>query len=87
MGLCEEGVVKGVPPGDYRAAAASKRHAIRACMMLCAEPDLRSHLEKLRKKVYDGTKRQERSELDVVLGLWHADAVDCTAFTQRRDRR
>ncbi len=74
LGLCEEGMIKGVDPGDYGAGEKSKGFAIRAVQILREEPTLSLNMTKLWKKVMENlgedTSKSQASRMGVVTALW-----------------
>lgn len=70
LGLCEEGLVKGIPPGHYTKARENKMSAVRAVALLAeaAEPLSRSALWKAAAK---DAGQKENGQIDVVLALWN----------------
>lgn len=69
LGLCEEGLVKGIPPGNYTASKANKAYAVRAVALLAggAQSWSRSALWQV---VTDDPEKAHNSQMDVVMALW-----------------
>ena len=74
LGLCEEGLVKDVPPGDYSSSKDNKAYAVRAVALLTAAEQ---HWSKsaLWHEVTGGVEKQENGQIDVVLALWNNDLI------------
>ncbi|WP_248548621.1 DUF6979 family protein [Paenibacillus odorifer] len=72
LGLCEEGLVRGVPKGNYtyRSDSLNKAYAVEAVELLRGNPLLANDKNGLWKKVMRGVKKQHNSQMDVVLALW-----------------
>lgn len=83
LGLCEDGLVDGVPEGNYvekrKGKKANKSYAIQAVHMLRSNPSL----ENLRPKnlwdrvmeVMEDGPDNHNNQMDVVLALWHEDMI------------
>jgi hypothetical protein len=74
LGLCEEGLVKEIPAGDYSSSKDSKAYAVRAVALLTAA---KQHWSKsaLWHEVTDGAGKQENGQIDIVLALWNNDLI------------
>jgi hypothetical protein len=74
LGLCEDGLVKGIPLGSYTTSRDNKAYAIRAVQLLHSgfSPESASELWK---RVMDGRRKVHNSQMDVVLALWNAGLV------------
>lgn len=74
LGLCEAGLVKGIPAGEYTDAKDKKTYAARAAALLIegARPWSRSDLWQA---VTDGDGTKHSSQMDVVLALWKNDLI------------
>jgi hypothetical protein len=70
LGLCEEGLVKGIPPGDYTLSRKNKEYAIRAVQILVDDPVLADHRTRLWDEVVQGEWKKENEQMDVVISLW-----------------
>jgi hypothetical protein len=71
LGLCEAGLIKGIPPGRYGAAKNSKnaRYAIEAYRVLLGDPELARNKRALWARVNGpGT---ENNQMEVVVSLWN----------------
>lgn len=69
LGLCEEGMVKGIPAGRYTGSKDNKAYAIRAVELL-AEGDQRWSVSALWSAVMNGSAKAHNSQMNVVLALW-----------------
>jgi hypothetical protein len=74
LGLCEEGLVKGIPTGDYSSSKDNKAYAVRAVALLTAAEQHWSR-SALWQAVTDGVDRTETGQIDVVLALWNKDLI------------
>lgn len=73
LGLCEEGLVKGIPAGSYTTSVHNKKYALRALTLLRSEPSYSSDAKILWDRVMemDGEVKAPNGQMDVVLALWH----------------
>ncbi len=69
LGLCEQGLVKGIPAGNYSATKLNKDYAVRAAELLLAGAQNPSR-STLWKAVVNDAKIVENGQMDVVLALW-----------------
>jgi len=69
LGLCEEGLVKGVPPGHYSATRENKDYAVRAVALL-AEGTQQWSTSSLWRAVTNDSEKAHASQMDVVMALW-----------------
>ena len=74
LGLCEEGLVKDIPPGNYTASKANKAYAVRAAALLTEGTQSWSRSALWQAVTKDGGK-QESGQIDVVLALWNNDLI------------
>ena len=70
LGLCEEGLVKGIPAGRYTTSRDNKAYAVRAVALLTEGTQLRS-TSALWRAVTNGTEKAHNSQMDIVLALWN----------------
>ena len=76
LGLCEEGLVKGIPAGDYTASKENKAYAVRAAALL-AEGKQSWSTSTLWQTVTDDLGKTHNSQMDVVLALWKNGLIVC----------
>jgi hypothetical protein len=69
LGLCEEGLVKGIPPGRYTSSNDNKTYAVRAAALL-AEGKQNWSTSSLWRAVTDDPEKTHNCQMDVVLALW-----------------
>ena len=69
LGLCEDGLVKGIPAGQYTASKDNKAYAVRAAELL-SEGTQRLSISELWRAVMDDPEKAHNSQMDVVLALW-----------------
>jgi len=74
LGLCEEGLVQGIPAGAYKASRDDKAYAIRAVTLLTEGTEQRS-TSALWRAVTNGAEKTHNSQMDVVLALWNNDLI------------
>jgi hypothetical protein len=74
LGLCEEGLVKGIPAGRYTASKDNKAYAVRAVALL-TEGTQHWSTSALWRAVTDGAEKAHNSQMDIVLALWNNDLI------------
>jgi hypothetical protein len=74
LGLCEEGLIKGIPSGQYMASRDDKAYAVRAAALL-AEGAQRWSANSLWKAVTEDSEKPHNSQMDVVMALWKNDRI------------
>jgi hypothetical protein len=74
LGLCEEGLVKGITTGDYGASKDNKDYAVHAVALLTEGTQRWSRSALWQAVTKDGGK-QESGQIDVVLALWNNDLI------------
>jgi hypothetical protein len=75
LGLCEEGLVKGIEPGDYTRSRKSKGYAVDAVTVLERRPSLADNQNRLWSEVLAGEPKQHNSQMDVVTTLWSSGLI------------
>jgi len=73
LSLCEAGLVKGIPPGQYAPSNKDKSYALRAVALLNA--GTHKTVSTLWAEVTDGDNIPHSSQMDVVLALWKNDLI------------
>lgn len=74
LGLCEEGLVKGVLPGRYAASKDNKAYAVRAVALLTEGAQSWS-TSALWRAVSEYPENAHNSLMDVVMALWKNDLI------------
>jgi hypothetical protein len=74
LGLCEEGLVKGIPPSHYAASKDNKAYAVHAVALL-AEGTQKWSTTALWQAVTNDPGKKHDSQMDVVLALWKNDFI------------
>ncbi len=69
LGLCEEGMVRGIAPSDYCNSVKNKDYALRAVALLKKDPALATKKNDLWQKAA-GLSKVHNNQMDVVLALW-----------------
>lgn len=69
LGLCEEGLVKGIPKGNYTKSVKNKNYALKAVAILKQNTETTFSPKELWEKLELGDKKHN-SQMDVVLALW-----------------
>ncbi|HET7228803.1 MAG TPA: hypothetical protein VFJ16_02240 [Longimicrobium sp.] len=76
LGLCEEGLVSGIPPGNYTTSRDNKAYAVRAAALLGKNPALAdAGARALWNTVLAGHSKVHNAQMDVVLGLHRRDLL------------
>ena len=70
LGLAEEGLIRGVPPGSYTSSKRNKQYALAALATLRENPNLAEDTEKLWAIVIAGEEKQHNEQMSVVAELW-----------------
>ena len=74
LGLCEAGLVKDIPAGEYGATKESKGFAVRAVALL-VEASQPWSTSTLWKAVTNNSAKPHNGQLDVVMALWKNDLI------------
>ncbi|ETT77494.1 hypothetical protein C173_03224 [Paenibacillus sp. FSL R7-277] len=76
LGLCEEGLVRGVPSGTYitRPNNKNKAYAVEAVKLLKVNPELASDRSVLWKELIKGDKKHNE-QMHVVIALWESKLI------------
>jgi len=75
LGLCEEGLIKGISSGNYTSSTKNKRYAIEAIRLLRQNPRFRYDLRSLWNTIQEGGKKTHNSQMDVVVALWNEGLI------------
>src|SRR4030081_4158633 len=73
LSLCEAGMVKGIPAGQYAPSNKNKAYALRAVSLL--NTGTHKTVTTLWTEVTDGEDIPHNSQMDVVLALWKNDLI------------
>lgn len=76
LGLCEEGLIKGVPAGSYTKSKKNKAYALKAVQILKESPAIRFDKRELWNKVMAGEDKKHNEQMDVVTSLWINDLIE-----------
>jgi hypothetical protein len=74
LGLCEEGLVKGIPAGHYKAPKDNKGYAVRAAALL-TEGTQSWSTSALWRAVTNDPEKTHNGQMDIVLALWKNDLI------------
>jgi hypothetical protein len=84
LGLCEEGLIKGIPQGSYCNSVKNKRYALSALAQIQQNPSLSKQPKLLWEKVLKGEHKTHNSQMDVVIALWNSGLLaSMAAVTQK----
>lgn len=78
LGLCEEGIVKGIAVGNYTKSKKNKEYAIKAIQILKITPELASNKEALWTRVISGENKSHNQQMDVIVSLWNSKLLEVT---------
>jgi hypothetical protein len=73
LSLCEAGLVKGIPAGQYAPSNKAKAYTLRAVSLLSA--GTHKTVNALWAEVTDGEDIAHNSQMDVVIALWKNDLI------------
>ncbi len=73
LSLCEAGLIKGIPAGQYAAPHRGKTYATRAVSLL--EAGTHTSINSLWAEVTDGEDVPHASQMDVVMALWKNNLI------------
>lgn len=76
LGLCETGLVDGIPAGNYTNSQKNKSYAVSALNQLCINSSLASNPNALWIAAGCPNIRQN-NQMDVVIALWNAGLLKC----------
>lgn len=74
LGLCEAGLVRGIPAGHYAASADNKSYAVRAAELLI-EGKQNWSTSSLWRAVEDDPGKTHNGQMDIVVALWKNDLI------------
>ena len=69
LGLCEAGLIKGIPAGNYTTSKDNKAYAVHAAELLIAGTQTWS-ISQLWREVSEDPEKAHNSQMDIVLALW-----------------
>lgn len=73
LGLCEEGLVRGITRGKYTTSLKSKSYGIQAAKLLVKDSTLSQSPLTLWKAI--NVQKSHNSQMDVVITLWKNDLI------------
>ena len=75
LGLCEQGLVEGIEPGNYTRSQKNKKYATDAITILKQRPSLSDSPTALWSIVLEGEPKKHNSQMDVVTSLWNSGLI------------
>jgi hypothetical protein len=75
LGLCEEGLVSGIPPGTYTTSVKNKAYALRAVAALRKDPALAISSSALWNSIKTDVEN-DQGGMDVVIALWNEGLIN-----------
>jgi len=76
LGLCETGIVDGIPVGKYTNSQKNRSYAVSALIQLCTDPTLASGPNALWLAAGCPNIKQN-DQMDVVISLWNVGLLKC----------
>ena len=70
LGLCEYGLVKGIPIGNYTSSQDNKKYAVRAARILKDHPEFADNENLLWQEVIDKSDKKPNNQMDVAISLF-----------------
>ncbi|HEX3952218.1 MAG TPA: hypothetical protein VHW90_01505 [Stellaceae bacterium] len=75
LGLCEEGLVKGIAKGAYTRSTDNKGYSVTAAALLKDKPELAANKDTLWRLIPDHPLN-ENNQMDVVISLWQKKLIE-----------
>jgi len=75
LGLCQEGLVRGIPRGKYTRSELNKEYGLTAIALLRHESALAKDARQLWRRVVGAGKKVHNQQMDVVISLWEDDLI------------
>jgi len=75
LGLCEEGLVDGIPPGNYTRSEKNKSYAIEGLKYLRENPEIQYDMKKFWEIIGPKPKISYNPQLDIVVQLWNNNMI------------
>jgi hypothetical protein len=76
LGLCQEGLVKGIPVGCYTRGRLNKEYAVQAVRLLQSDSSLADDRSGLWHRIMAGTDKKPNGQMDVVTALFGAGLLE-----------
>lgn len=71
LGLCETGIVNGIPKGEYTKSDKNKKYGLKAIELIKNNPELINNKKELWKRTIEPEEKAHNSQMDVVIELWN----------------
>ncbi len=75
LGLCEDGLIKYILPGNYTRSILNKKYALKAINLLKNNNSLVNNIDELWGKVTNHSGKKYNQQMDVVTTLWLHDFI------------
>lgn len=75
LGICGEGMVIGVPEGDYSRSEKNKKYAVQAVVLLRQDKSLADSPSRLWQNIMAGEQKKPNQQMEVVTALWNRGFV------------
>lgn len=80
LGLCNEGKIKGIPPGNYTNSDLNKKYAVEGLDILSTNPHKEFHRKELWQLVLErlgkDKSKAHNGQMHVVVSLWNEDLLN-----------
>ncbi|MEG6591115.1 DUF6979 family protein [Paenibacillus barengoltzii] len=76
LGICESGLVNGVPAGTYTRSKLNKEYGLRALTLLSLNPELINDMKTLWFQTLGDNQKKHNQQMDVVISLWKNDLIN-----------
>ncbi|MCK4717628.1 MAG: hypothetical protein KAT70_03075 [Thermoplasmata archaeon] len=75
LGLCQEGLIEGVPSGKYTVSTKNREYALKAVELLRKKPEFAKNPKNLWKEALEGEHKAYNQQMHVVIALWDAGFI------------
>ena len=75
LGLCEDGLIRGIDPGNYTRSQKNKQYAVDAVDVLRRHPHLAHGAQGLWIEVLTGVSKKHNQQMNIVIALWNRGLI------------
>lgn len=75
LGLCEDGLIKGIKAGSYTNSTLNKHYALEAVRILKENPGYKPSQRELWDQILNGESKSYNNQMAVVLALWEKGLI------------
>lgn len=76
LGLCSDGFIRGIQPGNYTRSSENRRYAVQAARKLKLDSSLAERPQDLWAEIMQGEEKTENCQMDVVISLWKSGVIE-----------